>query len=190
MPRAGLDASKVIAEAEALANEVGIERVSLAAIAERLGVKVPSLYKHIGGSDDLHARLADRARAGLGDALARAAVGKSAGAALTAIAGAYREWAKANPGTYSTTLRVPLANDREAIIEAERTVETIYSALEGFGLSGTQLVDATRMLRSTLHGFVALEAAGGFGLPRDIDRSFDVAIAALESAISQWPARG
>jgi hypothetical protein len=49
-------------------------------------------------------------------------------------------------------------------------------------------VDATRALRSALHGFVVLENDGGFGLPRDVDRSFDQMVAALDLAIKSWPA--
>lgn len=46
--------------------------------------------------------------------------------------------------------------------------------------------DATRALRSALHGFVSLEAAGGFGLPRDVDRSFSRLVTAVDSAFKDW----
>jgi Tetracyclin repressor-like, C-terminal domain len=49
-------------------------------------------------------------------------------------------------------------------------------------------VDATRALRSALHGFVMLENAGGFGLPRDVDRSFGQLVAAFDLAFRSWPA--
>ena len=185
MARAGITTERVVDEAVALVEVSGIERVSLAAIAERLGVTTPSLYKHIGGTDDLHRRIASRARAELGEVIARAAVGKSGADALAAIAFAYRDWARAHPGTYPLTLRAISPDDDPAV--DERTIGAIYSVLEGFGLSGDSLVDATRMLRAILHGFVALEAAGGFGLPRELDRSFDVAVAALERALTEWP---
>jgi hypothetical protein len=34
-------------------------------------------------------------------------------------------------------------------------------------------------VRSALHGFVALETGGGFGIPVDLDESFDRMVAAL-----------
>ena len=187
MARAGLTAERVVDEAIVLVEIAGMDGVTLAAIADRLGVKTPSLYKHVAGTDDLHGRIAARARSSLSDSISRAAVGKSGAQALTAIATSYREWAHAHPGTYPMTLRAPSSDDAADIAVVQRFVETIYSVLGGFGLSGDELVDATRMLRSVLHGFVSLEAAGGFGLPRDIDRSFDVTIAALERAMSEWP---
>ena len=45
--------------------------------------------------------------------------------------------------------------------------------MSGLGLHGDDAVDAIRALRAVLHGFVTLEAQGGFGLPADVDRSFD-----------------
>jgi hypothetical protein len=34
-------------------------------------------------------------------------------------------------------------------------------------------------VRSALHGFVTLEAVGGFGIPLDLDESFERMVAAL-----------
>ncbi len=53
MPRAGLTTLRVVQEAEEVADEVGLANLTLAAIAPRLGVRIPSLYKHVGGMDDL-----------------------------------------------------------------------------------------------------------------------------------------
>jgi hypothetical protein len=51
-------------------------------------------------------------------------------------------------------------------------VDIAVVVLAGYGLQGNDALHATRGLRSLLHGFVALEAAGGFGLPLDRDESF------------------
>ncbi|NUS52269.1 MAG: TetR family transcriptional regulator, partial [Nocardioidaceae bacterium] len=58
MPRAGLSPDVVVAEAAVLVDETGAAQLTLAALAKRFGVALPSLYKHVGGRDDLHARLA------------------------------------------------------------------------------------------------------------------------------------
>ena len=55
----------------------------------------------------------------------------------------------------------------------------IESALRGYDLADDQLVDAIRAIRSAVHGFVMLELGGGFGLPDDLDQSFDVLITML-----------
>ena len=58
MPRAGLTTSAVVATALSLADEVGFHNLTMGLLATRLGVRSPSLYKHVDGLDDLQHRLA------------------------------------------------------------------------------------------------------------------------------------
>lgn len=60
------------------------------------------------------------------------------------------------------------------------------AALTGYGLTGDDAIDAVRAVRAALHGFIALEAAGGFGLPREIDRSFERLVTALIRSLEGW----
>jgi hypothetical protein len=62
---------------------------------------------------------------------------------------------------------------------ASNIVETILSVLSGYGLDRREGLHAIRALRSTVHGFAALEIAGGFGIPLDVDKSFDWLVTAL-----------
>ena len=58
-------------------------------------------------------------------------------------------------------------------------------------LSGRNRAKVDRIgsvVRAGLHGFVTLEAAGGFGLPREIDRSYVALVAALDHALASWGA--
>ena len=52
--------------------------------------------------------------------------------------------------------------------------------------NGDDAIDAIRALRAALHGFVTLETSGGFGLPADIDRSFDRLVQGLTTALASW----
>lgn len=190
MPRAGLNQQTVVREAARLADEVGYQQLTLAALASRLGVALPSLYKHIRGADALGQKLAVLATAELATELTSAAAGRSGGDALRAMADAYRAYAHRHPGRYPATQRVPDPSDLEHVEAGERAVGAIFAVLRGYGLTGDDAVDATRALRSALHGFVALEAAGGFGLPREVDRSYHQLVAGLDVAFRSWPARG
>ncbi|MGW4499368.1 WHG domain-containing protein [Micromonospora sp. NPDC004336] len=187
MPRAGLNQRAVVREAALLADEVGADRLTLAALANRLGVALPSLYKHVRGADALAQKLSALATDELADDLTTAAAGRAGPDALRAVAAAYRAYARRHPGRYPTTQRVPDPTDPEHVAAGERAVGAIYAVLRGYGLDGDAAVDATRMLRSTLHGFVCLEAAGGFGLPRAVDTSFDRLVAALDGTFRSWP---
>jgi AcrR family transcriptional regulator len=176
----------IAAEAETLADEVGLSALTLAALAERLGVRVPSLYKHVAGLDGVHRLIEARAKTELGDTLADAALGVSGTDAVTAVAAAYRAWAKAHPGRYEATLVAPHPDDAASTEASERAVRVVEATLTGYGLTGDDAVDAVRTVRAALHGFVALEAAGGFGLPRDVDRSFERLVAALIRSLEAW----
>ncbi|WP_039909068.1 TetR/AcrR family transcriptional regulator [Micromonospora lupini] len=189
MPRAGLNQQTVVREAARLADEVGYQQLTLAALASRLGVALPSLYKHIRGVDALSQKLAALATAELATDLTTAAAGRAGGDALRAMADAYRAYAHRHPGRYPATQRVPDPSDPEHVEAGERAVGAIFAVLRGYGLTGDDAVDATRALRSALHGFVALEAAGGFGLPREVDRSYHQLVAGLDVAFRSWPAR-
>jgi AcrR family transcriptional regulator len=175
----------VVAEAAALADERGIQALSLAPLAERLGVRVPSLYKHVGGLDDLHRRLALAGLRDLADELGVATVGRSGRDALLACATAWRAYAKAHPGRYGAIQRAPDSDDTELLAAATRLTELVFAILRGYGLDEEQTVHATRAVRSALHGFVTLEAAGGFGLPQGVDDSYARLVALLDSGLSR-----
>lgn len=183
MPRAGLTAQRVVEEGERLADELGLADLTLAAVASALGVRQPSLYKHLGGLDELRRHVAVRAKAELADVLARAAVGKSRGDAVVALAAAYRDWAHQHPGRYEASLRAPDQDDPDDERASSAALGVVLVVLSGFVLSGEEGIDAARALRSALHGFVSLEAAGGFGLPRDLDRSYDCLVEGYVAAL-------
>ena len=172
MPRAGLTPDRVVAAAELLIDENGPDTLTLAALAENLGVRQPSLYKHIDGLPALHRTIALRAKTELADVLARAAVGKSRDDAVRALASAYRSWAHQHPGRYQATLRAPDPDDPDDQAASTAAVTVVLDVLAGYQLHGADAVHAARTLRSALHGFVSLEAAGGFGLPHSLDDSY------------------
>jgi AcrR family transcriptional regulator len=49
MPRAGLNRERIAAQAAVVADEMGFDRLTLAAVAARSGVSLPGLYKHVNG---------------------------------------------------------------------------------------------------------------------------------------------
>ena len=186
MARAGLTELLVIEEAERLADEVGLHRMTMAALAARLGVRQPSLYKHIAGMDGLVRSISVRAKNELAYVLARAAVGRERADALTSIANAYRAWALEHQGRYAAAQSAPAPGDSEDQAASIAIVQLVTDILAGYRLGGDDAIDATRALRSALHGFITLESSGGFGLPVDIDRSFQRLVNGIATAFSSW----
>ncbi|MGD0608051.1 MAG: TetR-like C-terminal domain-containing protein [Streptosporangiaceae bacterium] len=184
MPRAGLTTARVIDEAAQMADEVGLAGLTLAALADRLGVRYPSLYKHVDGMDGLQRGLAIQAKNELAGTLARATVGRARGDAIVSVAHAYRNWALKHPGRYAAAQRVPTPGDTEAEAADWAAVEIIGDILSGYDLQGDDAIDAIRALRAALHGFVALETT--FVHPANIDRSFDRLVQGLATALASW----
>lgn len=187
MPRAGLTTLRVVKEAEDVADEVGLTHLTLAAIAPRLNVRMPSLYKHVAGIEDLKRLVSIRAKSEMADVLARAAAGKAGTQALTAMFRACRGWADTHPGRYAATVRAPEMDDDDDLQASNAVLEIVLAGLAGYNLRREDAIDAARALRATLHGFITLEQAGGFGLPADVDRSFERLISALAETFSTWP---
>jgi AcrR family transcriptional regulator len=182
MPRAGLDAEAVVAAAAALADADGLAQLTLARLAAALGIRTPSLYAHVDGLGDLLVRLGARGARELTVVLQVAAAGRARGDALRAVALAYREYAHAHPGTYAA-MQVASDNPEFQAAGAE-VVGLIVSVLRGYDLKDESAIHAVRAIRSALHGFVSLEREGGFGLPVDIDASYDNLVTMLDAGLA------
>lgn len=186
MPRAGLTADRVVADAAALADAEGLDAVTPAALARRLGVRPASLYAHVDGAADLRQRLLALSLAESADAVAEAVAGRAGPDAVRALADAHRSWAHAHPGRYAAT-RIPAADDSPALAPGRRHAELSRAVLRGYDLDAVAEVHAVRLLGSVVHGFVTLELAGGFAHSRpDAEQSWDAAIDAVTVTLSSW----
>jgi AcrR family transcriptional regulator len=184
MPRAGLDSASVVSVAAELADSEGLDKLTLARVAGRLGVRAPSLYEHVDGLADLQARIGAHGVAEMTAAVSAAAAGRSGGDALQAVAHAYREFARAHPGVYAAVQRAPEDPDSEAGAAAARLVELFAAVLRGYGLEGEDAIHGVRLVRAALHGFVALESGGGFRMPISPEKTFGRLIAMLDRGLS------
>ncbi|MCL3861129.1 TetR/AcrR family transcriptional regulator [Actinotalea sp. K2] len=186
MPRAGLTRENVVDAAAVMADEVGLSRLTLAALATRLGVRQPSLYKHIDSLAGLHRSISIQAKRELGTVLARAAVGRSGDDAIRAMSHAYRGWALLHPARYEASHAMPAPGDLESEATSLAAVQVIADVLAAYELEGDDAIDVIRAFRSTLHGFVSLEAQGGFALSADIDRSFERLVEGFILTLDRW----
>lgn len=169
----GISRAQVVETAAALADQRGLDQLTLAQVAARLGVKLPSLYNHVDGLPALRRELALHGLRQLGHALSYATIGVAGDAAVIAAAGAYRAFVLARPGLYAATVRAPAPDDQEHQALASAIFELITRILAPYKLASDDAVHAARALRSIAHGFATVEAAGGFGMAIDRDESFD-----------------
>ena len=183
--RAGLDQASVVEAAVKLIDEEGIEQLSLGRLAERLGVRTPSLYNHVAGLPGLKHDLTLYCLHDLLDLILRATVGKSRAEAIFALANAYRAYAREAPGRYALTVQAPDPGDQEVQALAQQLVDVVRAVLAPYRLSEEDAIHAIRGLRSIVHGFISLEVAGGFAMPVDLDASFHWLINLFIAGLSQ-----
>ncbi|MGH2865830.1 MAG: TetR/AcrR family transcriptional regulator [Solirubrobacteraceae bacterium] len=179
MPRAGLDTARVVQQAAQIADRDSLAEVTLARVAEGLGVRAPSLYNHVDGLCGMLRLLTLRCLGELADSIRDAAVGRSGADALRSVARAYRAYAQEHPGRYAATIRAPATNDAELLGAAVRAVDVIVAVLSAWGFTGDQVLHRVRLVRAALHGFISIEADGGFGLALSLDESFELMLQTL-----------
>lgn len=188
-PRAGLNRAAVVEAAAALADEEGLEELSLADLAKRLGIRKPSLYNHISGLTGLRRELALMGLRELGWSLSRAAVGKAREEGIFALAEAYRRFVKQRPGLYEATVRsyrLYAPEDPELGAAEEEALKPVLAVLASCGITGEEeAIHAARGLRSIAHGFTTLEEGGGFGMGVDPDESFRRLVGAFVAGLDE-----
>jgi AcrR family transcriptional regulator len=187
MPRRGLDSARVIDEAGQIADAEGLGAVTLARVAMALGVRPPSLYNHVEGLPGLLRRLTLRSIGDLTEVIGGAAIGRSGAEALRAVGRAYRAFAHEHPGRYAATVRAPGPSDVDLLAAGARAVEVLTAVLGAWGFAGDAALHRVRVMRAALHGFVTLEAHGGFGLPLDLDQSFELVLDTLVAGLDRAP---
>jgi AcrR family transcriptional regulator len=182
---AGLTPERVVAVAAELADQHGLGSLTLAQVAGRLGVKLPSLYNHVDGLTGLQRAIAALALAELRTALAEAAIGRAGDDAVHAVADAYRAYVLAYPGRYATIVRAPSPTDDTLQALSQSLVDVVVTVLAPYGLGDDDAIHAVRGLRSLAHGFASIEASGGFGIALDRDESFRRLVSAYVAGLRQ-----
>ncbi len=156
-----------------LVDESGYESLTMSAVAGRLSISGPGLYKHVSSLDEIRRQLAIVAIGELREQITQATIGRAGPAAIRAAATAYRGYARAHPGRYAASIAAPPADDPAYTAASDAAVATMFAVLSEYQFEREEAIDAVRAFRAVVHGFVSLETAGGFGLPQSLDASFD-----------------
>lgn len=184
MPRSGLTPVAVTEAGAALVDEVGFASLSMGLLAERLGVRTPSLYKHVANQADLAHRIAVLAANELADAIRDATQGRAGSDALVAGAQAMRTFVKDHAGRYAAGNAARVTGPDDPLVPAVQRLFVSWGAmLRGYRLDPAQEIHALRMIRSILHGFATVEADGGFQVDASVDDSFTWLIAFVDHGL-------
>jgi AcrR family transcriptional regulator len=160
----------------------GLGTVTMQAVAERVGVRAPSLYKRFSSRDALIAAIASATLDDLGEALAPPSSDPDPAAGLRAVAVAYRAFAQANPqafGLLSMNLPAAARPPVEHSAQAARPVLDLAARLVG----SDRALEAARVVTAFATGFISMELAGAFRLGGDLDEAYRYGIEALVDAL-------
>lgn len=188
MARAPLTPDTVIAEATALADESGLEAVTLSAVARRLGVRTPSLYSHVRDHSALLDGVSAVALADLTARVAESVAGRSGLPALAGLARAHRAFAREAPGRWQALQR--RAGPSVVASDAALSIVALTDAvLRGYDIPPGERVHVTRLLGSTINGFLTLERIGSFDHSEPgPETSWERTVVALDTLLRAWPA--
>ena len=153
-------AREIVDAARDLVEREGPDALTMRALAARVGVRAPSLYKHLPGKEDLAAHVVDAALAELARSL-QAADG------IDAIAHAYRRFALARPHLYRLAATHPAARERFELAAAPPLLRVLGSARRA------------RAAWAFLHGMAELELGGFFSDDADVEAAWDVGVDAF-----------
>jgi AcrR family transcriptional regulator len=182
----------IVAAARSILEEDGLDAVTMASVASRVGVRPPSLYKHVRDREELLVAMvgeaADDLRAVLATALERGP--DDPRLRVTAVADAYRAFARRSPRAVAllfTDFGPDLAMPQARLAEAVRPVVELAGAIVG----ERDALPAARVLTAFVHGFTSMESAGAFRMGGDIDEAYRFGVAAIVRGLGELrPSRG
>src|SRR5262249_24990105 len=156
----------------------------MARLAQLVGVRPPSLYKHVRDRGDLIRLIGNDAVAELGTRIARAAGSGDPRHDLQAMARAHRVFAYDYPEAYQLLWsRLPEGWRFDVELKA-RASGPVLRAVGALGGDAEMLV-AARTYLAWAQGFVSIELAGAFRLGGDVDAAFEYGLERLTTALSR-----
>jgi AcrR family transcriptional regulator len=167
--------TEIVEAARELLESKGPGGLTMRAIGDRLGMRAPSLYKHVADKDELEALLIAEALREEGVEMRRA-VGDlpertPRKVKLAALARVYRAWANAHPHLYRLATQGPLPRERlPEGLEAWTAQPLVVAA-------GSEA--RARAAWAFAHGMTILELDGRFPPEADLDAAWAAGIAAL-----------
>ncbi|HEY5731525.1 MAG TPA: WHG domain-containing protein [Anaerolineales bacterium] len=173
------DRETIIETARILIERDGVEHLSLGNVAAELGIKAPSLYRHIESKSALLQAVIEHTYLSLFRAYDKALSnsGENPTEQLMALSQAQRTFAHANPNSYLLAYAAQdpeLRADPNMLLERAVIIQKIIIQISGEENS----LPALRGLLALAHGFIMLELNGQFRRGGDLSAAFEESIRA------------
>jgi len=161
----------IITAGRELVETGGAARLTMQAVADRVGVRPPSLYKRVRDRDALLVLVAQATVDDLAQRLA------ASDGTLAGIAHVYRGFAHERPEGFRLMFTVDGA--AESLDRVSAPILRVAEDLVGEAAA----LEAARLVTAWATGFIDMELAGAFRLGGDIDRAFEYGLERLERGL-------
>jgi AcrR family transcriptional regulator len=180
MPTPGRTSLEGIVEAAREILEIdGIAGLTMQAVAARVGVRAPSLYKHVSDRDDLVRLVSEATTVDLGQRLR-----VNADPSVAELARIFRAFARERPAGYQLIMTSGPRLSAAALAIAIDPVLRATAELAG----PEHALEAARTMTAWANGFISMELSGSFNLGGDVDAAWEYGLTRLVEALGR-PAR-
>lgn len=164
---------QIVSAGREILEATGPAGLTMQAVATRVGVRAPSLYKRVRDRDALHAAVATASIDALTARL------DAAGDDLATLASAYRRFAQEHPEGFRIMFTNAAPHDA-----LERSAAPIIRAASVV-VGDDDALDAARLFTAWATGFLQMELSGAFRLGGDVDRAFEYGLERLVAGLSR-----
>ena len=181
--RARTSQTEIVAAGRELLEAGGLDAITMQAIADRVGIRAPSLYKRFSSRGDLIAAVGASVIADLGEEMAPFGEQEPRDG-LRDAAAAFRRFALGHPRAYELIfMSLPPGSRPPAELNAAAAAPLVELAgrLAGPG----QALEAARLITAFAHGFVSMELSGAFRLGGDVDAAYRYGVDVLVDALAK-----
>ncbi|WP_243063751.1 TetR/AcrR family transcriptional regulator [Humibacter sp. RRB41] len=175
---------EIVAAARSLLDEGGLDALTMQAVATRVGVRAPSLYKRVQSREQLVGLVVESSVLELAETLDVAAevTADDPVDSLVALARALRAFAHRHPNRFGLVFASPSPAARpsaDALAASSAAVLRVSERLAG----ADDALEAARTVTAWALGFLTMELSGSFQLGGDPAKAFDYGAMAIARAI-------
>ncbi|GLY03877.1 TetR-like C-terminal domain-containing protein [Actinoplanes sp. NBRC 101535] len=171
--------AEIVEAGRDILESAGAAGLTMQAVAVRVGVRAPSLYKRVRSRDDLLALITAATVRDLGTRLAAAGSTGDPRQDVALLIRAFRAYAHERPIGYGLIFG-PVQPGTDYLGPAVEPVLRVAAALAG----PEHALEAARTLTAWAHGFVTMELAGAFNLGGDVEAAFTFGVDRLIDALA------
>lgn len=173
----------VIQAASDIADEKGLNNLSLKAVAEKLNIRTPSLYNHINCLDDLLRAVAHNGMRQMNERMKQTAIGKAGTAAIKAAAIEYLNYMIIHYGVYETIQWAAWHGTEETAAIFDDYLALLTTLIESCDFALEHTNEILDMLTGIIHGFTTLQLRYAFSNPDKVRNDLRNALDTLLSGI-------